>query len=498
MYKFTRIKTFVQALVGYLFTKRTLIILCILFAILIFRGLVRVKFDDWLVKPCLATISSSVFSDCLILLLLPVTLIIVRYYLRHNLQLHPDWILITLFVLGLYIYCRVNHVYLLTKFQTLPQLYYADIIYLWALGILIIKGWGEWHSHKSPIYSKNPFLVDIPIKNATGDLLNRRKFAERIASKIQSKLTVADAGALAIGVTGEWGSGKTSFSNMILEAIDTKNRIIIHFNPWRSSSAQKIIEDFFELMIAELKKYDATLSANIYSYAKTLTKIDENILTKTLQALGEVFSSTNKNEAYNSINRSIGAINKQFIIFIDDLDRLDKLEIIEVLRIIRNTANFNNVIYLVSYDKGYVLEAVKSFNEYNHQSFLEKIFQFEFALPMYESGIIRKYLKGLLKDGLQQKLHDQVEAIIDSSLHKEINFTNEIIHTHREAIRLANCLLFEITNLENDVFFYDFYLLQLVKLKYPFVYQEIIEYKALFFINDPKENDTLLRLRREH
>ncbi|NOT93663.1 MAG: hypothetical protein HOP05_18635 [Ferruginibacter sp.] len=127
-----------------------------------------------------------------------------------------------------------------------------------------------------------------------------------MAKKIQSKLKVEDAGALAIGINGSWGSGKTSFTNMIKEQIDNNNRVIINFNPWRSSSANKIIEDFFELFISELKPHDPELSSSITSYAKSLTKIEENLITKAVESLSEIlFEELNKNESYDLINDSI-------------------------------------------------------------------------------------------------------------------------------------------------------------------------------------------------
>ena len=46
---------------------------------------------------------------------------------------------------------------------------------------------------------------------------------------------------------------------------------------------------------------------------------------------------------------------QKIVIIIDDIDRLEGKEIFEVLRIIRNTAKFNNIIYIVAYDKDHVV-----------------------------------------------------------------------------------------------------------------------------------------------
>jgi hypothetical protein len=373
---------------------------------------------------------------------------------------------------------------------------YVDYCLIFFGALFSIKIFNWIRDHKPPIYQQSPFLVDKPIELSQDDKFGRKIFATKIAEKIQSKLLVDKAGALAIGINGPWGSGKSSFTNMVKENIDNINRIVIDFNPWRSSSSTRIIEDFFELLVTEIKPYDPSLSNNLAEYAKTLTKIDENILTKSAEALTDFISEDkSKNEVYRSINFSIEKIKKQIIIFIDDLDRLDKKEIIEVLRIIRNTANFHNIVYIVSYDKGYIQSAIKDFNEYNYKSFLEKIFQFEFTLPLYENGVLRTEIKRLLKGKLEEKFHIYIDQAVDSNSFYGINFTNEFIKTYRDVIRFCNSLLFEIETIKEEVFFHDFYLLQLLKLEYPKVYDVLIDYRYIFFAKDNEKG--IYRLKNE-
>ena len=455
-------------------------------------------FDHLLVKPFFGHISSSIFSDITLISLILIYIITYVKLLRENTRIHIFLFLSVLILPPAYFYFRIKDVhYYYTTFALLPLIKYADVFILLCLGLITLKAF-EWWSPKQIVNDyKDPFIADLPIRQSSEDLLNRKQFAKRIADKIQSKIDKENAGALAIGITGPWGAGKTSFANMVLENLD-KERIVVHFNPWRSSSSSKIIEDFFELLIGILSKYDPNLSRNIYRYAKTLTQIDENKFTKGLKGLSDYFEERNKNELYDAINRSIGTINKQIVIFIDDLDRLDKSEIIEVLRIIRNTANFNNVIYLVAYDKAYVLEAVKSFNPHNHVSFLEKIFQFEFSLPLYESVLIRKFIRELLEPKLSEEaFRQQLLIILDSRDYQAQKINDELIQTHRDAIRLSNSLLFEIKDIQDDILFYDFYLLQLLKIKYPIVYDAIIQSWNIFFIIYHEKNKNYFRFRKE-
>lgn len=374
----------------------------------------------------------------------------------------------------------------------LPSLKYIDYLFFLFGGLLLAKIWDWLNGFTNPIYQSDPFIIDFPIRTSNEDIYNRVEFASRLATKIQSELESKNSGSLAIGINGTWGSGKSSFMNLINEKIDYKNRIVINFNPWRSSSSTKIIEDFFELLISELAKFDPKLSKEVGDYAKTLTKIDENLITKSIETIAEyILDVANKNENYDRINSSIEKLRKQIIIFIDDLDRLDIMEIIEVLRVIRNTANFNSLTYIVSYDKGYILEAVKKFNKFNYKYFLEKIFQYEFMIPGYDPAILRNSVKKILLEKLGNDFKPFINSAVDYRSFSGKSLTNRVITTHRDAIRLSNSILFEISKIKYEINFIDFYLIQLLKVKFPVIYKLIADHHDLFFIAEKGQ----LRLR---
>jgi Cdc6-like AAA superfamily ATPase len=485
--------------IEYLLSKKGIFAILIFVIFILFFDSIFSFYNKTIVNQILGKINSDWKIDILFIVLTILTLISTRYFVKINKRISNVLFFILLFFFCLFIYFRLSsEEYSFQHSYLFVRLFYIDYLFILFICFAIIKVANWINNHKWPIFKDSPFLIDRPILISKDDKFSRQIFAKKISEKIQSKLKVDKAGALAIGINGAWGSGKTSFTNMIKEHIDTNNRILIDFNPWRSSSSNKIVEDFFEQLIKEIKPYDPSLSNKIADYARTLTKIEENILTKSIDVVADfLFDEKSKDEAYESINSSIEKIKKQIIIFIDDLDRLDKKEIVEVLRVIRNTANFNNVVYVVSYDKGYIQTAIKHFNEYNYKSFLEKIFQFEFSLPMYEHEVLRTEIKRLLKAGLQEKFGKEIERVVDSKENLGKNFTNEIVKTHRDVIRLVNSLLFEIETVQDEVFFYDFYLLQLLKLKFPKVYESLIEKRNAFFIIDSESKRYRLKTVKE-
>lgn len=399
--------------------------------------------------------------------------------------------------LSLYLYFRFfSGTYTFYAYNKIPQIKYADYFIVLFGGTLLVSAINNSIIYKSA-EEGNPFLMDVPIKSEEKDTLGRKSFAKELANKISSKINDEDAGALAIGINGEWGSGKSSFIKMLEDNLKKKIKLIIHFKAWRSSSSSKIIEDFFDLLNDELTPYAPDLKQSLTKYAKTLTKIEESSISKVVDSITDNFieDANNKNVQYDEINSCITKLKFQILIFIDDLDRLDKKEVIEVLRLIRNTASFNNLIYVVAYDKPYVEEAIKEFNPYNYKSFLQKIFQFEFALPKFSNNVLRELIKKNLKEHLDDNNFQLISKAIDSEAYRNEVITDYYIKTPRDVIRLVNSILFEQEKIKHEIHIMDFYYLQLIKLKYPLFHKQLFYKKNYIFY--PKDGVTTLRKKSE-
>lgn len=476
------------------FSTKKLISIVLILAILVFNSYLLDKYDSVVVWPVFSTLKNSLVTSFSLLLASCGFVVIFIYWFRKRVLIDFSTSIFSIFFLIIYCYFR----FISNRYSFLPYgtyLKYSDFILLISIGLVLLKIREILVIIPNPKYLDNAFLIDYPIENWKSDLLGRNRFAVKLSKTIQSKPAKENEGALAIGVLGPWGSGKTSFANMILNDLPKNDRLIIRFNPWLNSSPEQIIDDFFNLLTNEVSKYDSNISTKISSYAKTIIDTDKSSILSKIFSISE---ESSKGNLYEKVNQNLQRIKKQVIIFIDDLDRLDKKEIIEVLRLIRNTANFKNITYIVAYDKKYVQEAVKAFNPHNYSYFLEKIFQFEFELPLYESREIRKFIQMHLIAKLKQKFHPQVEFILNERC-GAFDLTNKVIQTHRDAIRFINSFCFEFQEIEHDVYLYDFYLTHLFKLKYNFVVNDLIEKWDIFLITDYEKMDSgFLRLRREN
>ena len=247
------------------------------------------------------------------------------------------------------------------------------------------------------------FKEDKDVK-ISGDTLNRKNFAKSLALNIQNYFGRQDVNnCLTIGLMGEWGSGKTSLLNMTEEYLKDSKIKIIKFNPWIYSSYNQLVGQFFDELIMEFTdSRDVSLTGFLRQYK---IKVNELELAKKLAVVGTSLidsrlgsgverilgsSSEEENLAYlkKKINGQLAG--RKVVCIIDDLDRLSRDEIAEMFKLIKIMADFKNMVYLVSFDKDVVSEALKE--DYGGEKYIEKIINVPLHVPSIDYTELRDFL----------------------------------------------------------------------------------------------------------
>lgn len=361
--------------------------------------------------------------------------------------------------------------YALTHFKLWTSLYYADVIWLFGLYLIffkclmgLIQTQIKWTPVKITKEEKNEpnnikgLLYD---KKSKDDTLHRKPFAEQLANRILA--TNNPEGSVAVAITGEWASGKSTFLGYIKEYLEGK-AIIIDMNPGATESKRLLVKDFFDTIAEELQSYDAAVSELVYDYVDSLLEVHENGIIKVLKKVFAFNKTNSSKERFKTLSECIKQLHQPLVIFIDDLDRLDKKETKEVLRLIRNTANFSRVIYIVAFDKDYVIAQIKTDHDETGK-YLDKLFQLEVSLPFYESNKITDYLFKVLEERYPKKK-------VSIGVLKSQAFIGNFVKSYRDVHRLVNSF-----SVMRDCFdkldFCDLFLLEIVRLKHYDVYEFI-------------------------
>ena len=236
------------------------------------------------------------------------------------------------------------------------------------------------------------FSHDNPASQHSSDSL--KKYASIIARRLLS--TKIGAQSYAIGITGEWGVGKTTFLNLLEKEIVEKAEIV-HFNPWMCRSPEQVTNDFFSSLRHQLSPKYSALSKSLKEYARSIN----NMTLTPHSAFGIELSLPIREESLYEkkmdLSEKFSHLPRPVVVVIDDVDRLEREEVFEVLRLIRNTADLSNTIYLVAYDKEYVTTVLEEKNIKDAAFYLEKIFPVEVHLPKVEDNLIWETLYADLK-----------------------------------------------------------------------------------------------------
>lgn len=424
--------------------------------------------DEYIGKPIFQNLESSYFADFIFSVV--AILLIIYYCYKHKKDHYFSYFdsLIVIIVGVWYCIYRFNNGWHYNRFCLFPYVFYTDVllIALFFHITFIEKKYFAQKQAENQKDSEKGFQTDKPIKELSDEKLGRGNYAQKIAEQINDSFPKE---SFAIGVTGKWGSGKTSFLHLIKKKLNP-NTIIVDFNAWHSHETKNLITDFFALLKAELN--DGSVSQHINLYVKQLTAVDDNIYFKTIDFLQKtIFGNQSTQEIFDRINASIKRLNKQIVIFIDDLDRLDNNEIIEIIKLIRISANFKNTVFVVAFDKGYVTNAIEEINPHEKERFLEKIFQAEFPLPTFEKNRIKNELIKRLKINIDKEYHHEIDTYLTSYKSEEI--VEICIKSLRDVTRFVNIFSLDFDTVKGQVLFRDFFNVELLKLKHLLVYESL-------------------------
>ena len=318
--------------------------------------------------------------------------------------------------------------------------------------------------------SKDSILNDWPIESKVEDIFDLEDEAVKLAEKIKA-LDRKKTWSLAI--TAPWGTGKTSFLNLILEHISERDFEVVRFIPRDSKSFKTIQEDFLTSIACVLSKYDSRCDNTLKDYMASLQLIDNRgLVEKTLN----FYRIWNKDSLKDSIKRSFASLNKKVLVLIDDFDRLSKDEILEVLKLIDSNAAFTNMVFLTAYDKEQVNKSLGESFMTEDAYFVDKFFNLEFSIPSRPYSYISRYIEDKLCKFLNANESEKKD--IQQTITNRSSIFEEYIPTLRDAKRFINQFVLDFKQVRGDVIIDEFLLVKLIKYRYPELYRSL--YKKEF------------------
>jgi len=335
---------------------------------------------------------------------------------------------------------------------------------------------------------------DLPITKIEEDKLKFEPFVDRVVSGIKN---YSQEECFIISIEGEWGIGKTSFMNLVSSKIKDDVEIL-RFSPWLISNIEQLISVFFGELIKSIKNisFKTKLKTDIIKDMKTLLSIivpDQVSIgvtegNKATWKLSKYFTPKDPHasqtlyEQKEKINSYLRDAKKRIVIVIDDIDRLMDNEVELVFRLVKGIADFDNVIYVLLFDRKIISNSLEKYKAEKGGRYLDKIIQYPLVIPKSHHTTILKLLTDKL-DGLLDLPGNANYHFAEKDWHHVYQLLRRYIKNVRDVNKVFDTFSFEYEAISKDVNFVDFFVITLIRLNDHDLYELIKDKPYLFDVN---------------
>lgn len=320
---------------------------------------------------------------------------------------------------------------------------------------------------------------DVPQTDPAHDAFGYAPFSKRIADAV---LKTRSPQGLVMAIHGVWGSGKSSLLNFVkhylMQLPESERPVVVDFNPWwfkdRDDLAAQFLALFRKKLVGEseeIRKIGDLLANYSGSIGKAISlSYGIPLLDKPIQFVLRHLKRVHKDvpTLKAELSKLLEKAGQRFVFVIDDIDRLSPDEIRELFKVIKALADFPNVIYLLSFDRKVVADALNISIGVDGEAYIEKIVQVPFSLPAVDPLRLR------------QKLFQELDRILESYPLKSFDQTywgnvyfeglDCYIKKPRDIVRVTNSLSVLYPAVAGEINPVDFIALEFLRVFEPEVY----------------------------
>lgn len=307
--------------------------------------------------------------------------------------------------------------------------------------------------------TKVDFGNDEPIESREDDHYDFAPSAERVAEIVHA---IETPSGCAVALYGKWGSGKTSFINLVRrklksleEETEAKSKVdVINFRCWEYRSNETLMAGFLrEVPLAappSRRENVLRIINKIMKHAAGPAGILVNAVTNIPGSgataewvVRKIEEITSEDESIESLHESLvnelrKEKDKRILMIIDDIDRLSPDKALTVFELIKTIGRLPNVMYLFAFDPDLINKVIESrFKGVEGRQYFDKIIQTGFFIPKPAgrqlmsrlASELERLTEGYNLDALNRRRHGLFSEVFPV-----------LIKTPRDVYRLSNTL----------------------------------------------------------
>lgn len=314
-------------------------------------------------------------------------------------------------------------------------------------------------------------LSDEPIESSRQDLLARAPFVDRLYKEIAS---IPFVDSFVFGLYGAYGDGKTSVIRLLKNKLHgDSNFLVVEFDPWNFKDEATILPAFYGEIERAISREFA-----LPGFKRALLKY-QKLLAPEISPFGIKFKLSPKDESLEDVKRRIESYiaqtGRKLLIVFDDIDRLQPNEILFVFKLVRLHAKLKNTIFLLSMNRLKVGALIQDKVGGDAQEYIEKIVQKPVPLPSIEPKDVERLLDAHLERifeniGVTPEQKARFNEKAPGAYHAYIK---RLFKNIRQVKTFLHSLGSSLPPVKGEVDLYDFFALELIRVFYPKVYDDI-------------------------
>ena len=333
---------------------------------------------------------------------------------RERISYSRTEVILSLLIIGSCIYSKCH--------QHLTFYHFSFCQYLdYCLAILIVPVVDLVYWARNMIKAKDDrhiqgaFLEDCA---TVEDSFGRSHFAKVLVNEII--MLDNKQSAYTIGLNAKYGMGKTSFMIQMQNLLEQHKTSYVCISPWSCTSNVQIVKDFFHSISGVIgRKMGLGINKLLNIYKDLILDVQHAYKIKAFDDL--LKNEKSINEVYEEIKTKLSICKEKIVVFIDDVDRLQASELAMIIQLIRNTGNFPYVVFMLFYDKDYMVKALEQNKSITDaDEYLKKIINVELMFPAYDAELYRSTITSSIDSIIRLIISDahERETIVTSFIER--------------------------------------------------------------------------------